>query len=161
MREVCDIVAPTAHKNGNELLCSLEEVILSMSWGPHATQAGAGHLAGNAVKFTSGGEVSISVEVSRMSQGTAAVADGEILFRVSDTARYSPGTSPSCSSLLNRAATPQNAMADRLGLNICFRLVSLMGGTSACPVKSAGIVFWFTLELTWETRLSRSASCAR
>jgi signal transduction histidine kinase/DNA-binding response OmpR family regulator len=152
MREVCDIVAPTAHKNGNELLCSLEEGMpVHVLGDPMRLRQVLVNLAGNAVKFTSGGEVSISVEVSRMSQGTAAVAGrAKFFFGVSDTG---PGIAQ---ELLPRLFEPFEQGGDTanryggtgLGLNICFRLVSLMGGHIGVSSEvGRGSVFWFTLEL--------------
>ncbi|SFM18493.1 His Kinase A (phospho-acceptor) domain-containing protein, partial [Desulfomicrobium norvegicum] len=153
LREACDIVAPMVQKNGNELLCNLEEGMpVHLIGDPMRLKQVLVNLAGNAAKFTSGGEVRISVNRSKMQKGEVAPAEGRVKlhFEVADTGPGIPR------ELLPRLFSPFEQgggdTANRyggagLGLNISSRLVDLMGGRIGLSSEPGrGSVFWFILE---------------
>jgi len=100
------------------------------------------HLMANGVKFTTAGEVVLTVEKVEET-GTAAI----VRFRVRDTG---VGLSPEVAGRIFRPFTQADSSSTRrfgglgLGLAICQRLVRQMGGTlrlESAPGK--GAAFWF------------------
>ncbi len=104
------------------------------------------NLAGNAVKFTEAGTVTVRVDRRHAEPGTTA-----LLFSVVDTGI---GIQPAARALIFESFTQADgSIIDRfggtgLGLAICRHLVRLMGGR--IDVESTpghGSRFWFTLDL--------------
>ena len=145
--EVAMLFAARAQDKGLEITASLDETL------PPRLRGDAGRLrqilsnfAGNAVKFTENGEVSIRLR--------KVGEDGEaprVRFEVRDTGI---GLDEKAQSKLFTAFTQADASTTRryggtgLGLAISKRLVELMGGTVG--VESApgrGSTFWFELSL--------------
>lgn len=153
VREVCDILAPMIQKNGNELLCDLEEdTPVHLLGDPMRLKQVLVNLAGNAAKFTSGGEVRISVNRSKMQKGEVAPVEGRVKlhFEVVDNG---PGISRDVLPRLFRpfeqggGDTANRYGGAGLGLNISSRLVDLMGGHIGLSSEPGrGSVFWFALE---------------
>jgi PAS domain S-box-containing protein len=101
------------------------------------------NLLGNAVKFTTQGEVTLSVRPGSMPDG--------LRFEVGDTG---PGIAPARRAALFSAFTQEDASITRryggsgLGLSICRSLVTLMGGEIGLDsVVGRGSVFWFDVPL--------------
>jgi len=153
VRDACDIVAPTARKNGNELLLDLaDDMPVRVLGDSMRLRQILVNLVGNAVKFTKNGDVWIKVSTSGPCDSNVP-SPGQATFRfeVSDTG---PGIAP---DLLPRLFEPFEQgggdTASRyggtgLGLNICSRLVGLMGGRIEVSSESGrGSTFWFELEL--------------
>jgi signal transduction histidine kinase len=152
VREVCDIVAPAASTNGNELLCDMDEGLPSRVLGdPMRRRQGLVNLAGNAVKFTTGGDVWIRVGLAGEGLLEASAERRRIRFEVFDTGPGIP------EELMPRLFEPfeqgEGGGASRyggtgLGLNISSRLVALMGGRIEVSSRSGqGAAFRFELDL--------------
>jgi PAS domain S-box-containing protein len=132
---------------------------LELSWGcaPELPQVVRGdpnrlrqvltNLLGNAVKFTSQGEVRLEASLANPpGEETEAV---EVLFMVSDTG---PGVEPGQRSAIFETFTQADASTSRehggagLGLAITRSLVELMGGSVWCESRAErGSVFWVSL----------------
>ncbi|MBU1168418.1 MAG: response regulator [Proteobacteria bacterium] len=107
------------------------------------------NLAGNSVKFTKEGHVSIQVE--KIKNGVIQESYEEILFRVSDSGI---GIPESKLETIFESFTQADSFVKRqfggtgLGLSICKHLVELMGGSlSVQSVEGQGSSFTFTLIL--------------
>jgi two-component system sensor histidine kinase RpfC len=103
------------------------------------------NLAGNAVKFTEAGGVSIAVAADHAGEGRVALR-----FEVSDTGI---GVAPEAQQRIFENFTQADpGIVTRfggtgLGLAICRRLVGLLGGSMGLDsAPGAGSTFWFTVE---------------
>lgn len=98
------------------------------------------NLIGNAIKFTDRGSVSVDVSCD---------AEGVLRFEVSDTGPGIPAER--LDTLFDAYVQAEPSIAGRyggsgLGLSICHRLVTLMGGAMGADSRpGAGSRFWFTL----------------
>jgi signal transduction histidine kinase/DNA-binding response OmpR family regulator len=138
VREVCDIVAPAAQKNGNELLLELDEDMpMRVVGDPMRLKQVLVNLAGNAVKFTKNGDVRITLGLVAQAQGSSS-ARKRFGFEVTDTGPGIPA------ELMPRLFEPFEQgggdTASRyggtgLGLNISSRLVGLMDGVMKASSK--------------------------
>ncbi|MBM3286938.1 MAG: response regulator [Candidatus Eisenbacteria bacterium] len=124
---VGDLLAPRAQEKGLELVCAVSPGSPSMLSGdPVRLRQVLTNLAGNAIKFTRQGEITVSVEtVARGNRRLDAV------FRVSDTGI---GIAPEKLDGLFQPFTQVDGSTTRLyggtglGLAISRRLVEMMGG---------------------------------
>ncbi|MEH2042858.1 response regulator [Nostoc sp.] len=147
VEEVLELLAPSAHHKG------LEIAGLIYSNVPTRLQGDAGrlrqilmNLIGNAIKFTSNGEVVLRAELRTLSPTTAT-----IYFAITDTGL---GITPEDQSKLFKPFTQVDASTTRkyggtgLGLAICKQLVSLMGGEMGVESRlGKGSKFWFEVTL--------------
>ena len=102
------------------------------------------NLAGNAIKFTERGEVTLDAALESQSEGTAtvrfAIADTGIGIRPDQTAR-----------LFSRFVQADDSTTRKyggtgLGLAICKQLVEMMGGTIGVDSREGqGSTFWFAV----------------
>jgi len=104
------------------------------------------NLSGNAIKFTSQGEVVISVRVTQRGPGSVslrfAVRDSGIGIAPENQKHIFEGFSQAESSTTRRFG------GTGLGLTISRRLVSLMGGELSLESElGVGSTFWFSIEL--------------
>ncbi len=158
LQEWLRAMCPAAHQKGLELLCDIDPNVPQMIVvDPVRLRQVVYNLVGNAIKFTSFGEVVVSVRLEE-APGDASF----VHFQVSDT-----GTGIS-SSKLNKifdafvqadGSTTRKYGGTGLGLTISRRLVQLMGGKIwAESSEGAGSTFHFhiRLETLEPSRASRS-----
>lgn len=145
MRCVTDLFGSVASDKDIKITTTLADDIPSRLQGDHKRlQQILLNLVGNAVKFTPSGEIRVEVQrVSGVSQGL------RLRFEVKDTgigiAKDKQNQLFESFSQLHSAYTQQNQGAG-LGLAICKRLVTLMGGTIAMKSEvGKGSSFWFEL----------------
>ncbi|MBF0263229.1 MAG: PAS domain S-box protein, partial [Magnetococcales bacterium] len=145
LETVTTLVAPKAHEKGLELLCSRGIGVPQQVRGdPLRLQQVLLNLLGNALKFTTSGEVELRVEVaSRLG------AKVELRFLVRDTGI---GIRPEQVEHLFESFTQADSSTTRqfggtgLGLAISRRLVALMGGGITARGKpNVGSEFIFTV----------------
>ena len=147
VEEAAELLAAKAHDKGLELNCCVEPEVPTLATGDAARiRQVLVNLVGNAVKFTSRGEVSVHASVEE--------DDGERIiarFQVCDTGI---GIAPEALPRLFEEFTQVDGSTRRryegtgLGLAICRRLVELMGGEIGVEsTPNHGSTFWFTLPL--------------
>ena len=154
IHEVADLMAMNAEQKGLEFICQIEPSVPTQLRGdPGRLRQVLFNLLGNAVKFTSAGEVSISVRLlDRLPDQRA-----RLRIEVKDTGI---GIPPDALAVLFTPFTQADSSMTRkfggtgLGLSIVKRLVELMSGEGAngklgeIGVEShvgCGSTFWFTL----------------
>ncbi len=104
------------------------------------------NLAGNAIKFTERGEVTVDAKLDSELPGAAivrfAITDSGIGIRPEQAAQlFSPFTQADASTTRKYGGTG-------LGLAICKQLVEMMGGSIGVDShEGQGSTFWFTLQL--------------
>jgi signal transduction histidine kinase/CheY-like chemotaxis protein len=139
-------IAPTAHKKGLELTFYLEpDVPLQITGDPSRLRQVLLNLAGNALKFTSEGEVGVRVSVDSVSQASV-----QLHFAVHDTGVGIPKDKQRrLFQPFEQAdsSTTRKFGGTGLGLAISARIVQLMGGTiwiESTPGR--GSTFHFTVQ---------------
>ncbi|MGA2145363.1 MAG: response regulator [Bryobacteraceae bacterium] len=145
VEEVADLVAVTAQQKGLEVLCYVEpDLPAKLRGDPNRLRQVLLNLAGNAVKFTHDGYVSIRVKA-------VAAAQSSVRFEVTDTG---VGVPPDKAHLLFQPFSQADATTTRrfggtgLGLSIVARLAELMGGQVGFESREGkGSCFWFTARL--------------
>ncbi len=147
VREVEHLLSGQAHAKGLEIRVDIDPSVPAYVVGDSGRiRQILLNLAGNAMKFTAQGGVTIAARAHPLEDGRSAVR-----IEVRDTGI---GISREALAKLFQAFTQADAsMARRyggtgLGLAICKRLVELMGGEIAADsAPSAGSTFWFVLPL--------------
>jgi two-component system, sensor histidine kinase and response regulator len=138
------VIAVQAHAKGIELTVSIDPTIPELLMGdPGRLRQIITNLAGNAIKFTSQGEVNIDVQ--RVDATAQAV---QLKFEVRDTGIGIPADR--IDSLFNAftqvdASTTRRFGGTGLGLSIVRQLVNLMGGSvGVVSEEGSGSCFHFT-----------------
>jgi PAS domain S-box-containing protein len=142
--DVSRLLSIQAHAKGLELTVQIDEGL------PRLVKGDAGrirqillNLAGNAIKFTIKGEVSLKISVIETGESGTRVR-----CEVRDTGIGIPADRlPSLFTAFMQvdSSTTRRFGGTGLGLSIVRRLVEMMGGeTGAESVEGAGSLFWFT-----------------
>jgi PAS domain S-box-containing protein len=144
VEDVLQVVAHTAQRKGVELIYSVDSHLPQYVIGdPLRLKQILLNLTSNALKFTDRGQVMI-----RAITGTEEAANTTVRFEVEDTGI---GISESVRNQLFQSFSQADSSTTRkfggtgLGLVICKKLVTLMGGTMDFESKLGdGSTFWFT-----------------
>ncbi len=147
LEEVSDLQAFNAQSKGLEYLCLIDPTVPVLLKGdPGRLRQIIVNLSGNAIKFTTQGEVAIYVSVSDVDDNKATLR-----FEVRDTGIGIPADRKEA---LFEAFTQADGSTTRkyggtgLGLSISKQLVRLMGGEIGVDsVENKGSTFWFTAVL--------------
>jgi signal transduction histidine kinase len=146
LRSVQDIVLPMAEEKGLAVLLEPPDADFRVGH-PGALNRVLLNLTTNALKFTSNGHVEIAVTAPTRSR---------LAFAVRDTGRgIPPDVMSSLFDPFRRRDPGDHVFSSAgLGLSICRKLVSAMGGTLGVETsESNGTRFFFELELPVVTRL--------
>ena len=135
-----------AEKKGLRITCSIGTDVPAMVEGdPHRLRQILANLLTNAVKFTAGGEISVTVQPDREH------GPEHIRFQVKDTGI---GVAPERHAHIFEEFTQEDSSTTRryggtgLGLSICRELTVLMGGEIGVESRPGeGSCFWFTVPL--------------
>ncbi len=155
-----DLLAFRAHEKKLEFVLMVDpDVPAGVRGDPGRLRQILINLGGNAIKFTSAGEVSLHVVLE-----PATGEEVRLRFELRDTGI---GIPPDKIGLLFQPFTQVDASTTRryggtgLGLSICKRLVELMGGEiGAYSGEGTGFTFWFAIGLS-PARLPEAAPQAR
>lgn len=154
--DLASSLAVKADEKSIELICAAEPTVPTMLRGdPGRLRQIITNLAGNAVKFTTNGEVSIQVSVEKDSQD-----DVQLLFSVRDTGIGIPKNK--IELLFDKfsqidASTTRQYGGTGLGLAISKQLVELMEGQIGVEsTEGTGSEFWFTARLFKQSESAHS-----
>ncbi len=147
LEEVGDMMAIRAQHKGLEFISMIApDIPAPVKGDPGRIRQILLNLTGNALKFTSQGEISVSVLAENETDTHV-----QLRFSVRDTGI---GIPPDKAKNIFDAFTQADASTTRkyggtgLGLSICKKLVALMGGKiGVLSREGAGSEFWFTLTL--------------
>ncbi len=142
--DTASILAVKAQEKGLEFICAAApDVPLLLRGDPGRLRQILLNLAGNAIKFTSSGEVAIKANIESAGSGHVTLR-----FLVRDTGIGIPADKQ---GIIFESFTQVDASTTRrfggtgLGLSICKRLAGLMGGDIGVhSAVGSGSEFWFT-----------------
>ncbi len=156
MKEVADLLVPSANQKGLKICRRIDPRVPARLVGdPVRIRQVLTNLAGNAVKFTDRGEVTLEAILLARGRGKATIR-----FLVSDTGIGIPEDRRF--AIFDSFTQVEGDNSRRyggtgLGLSICRSLVGLMGGRIGMEsTPGRGSTFWFTLELEEGAEVVRS-----
>ena len=158
IEEVAEVLAPSAHEKGFEIVCDVPpQLAAGVKGDPARLRQVLTNLVGNAVKFTERGEVVIEARAREEGDHRRIIRIG-----VRDTGIGIPADRLQAvfdSFTQVDGSTTRKHGGTGLGLTICRQLVELMGGQIRVEsAVGAGSVFWF--ELPFEPALHAAPSAA-
>ena len=147
LEDITSFISVQTNQKGIELLLQIDPKVPSLLKGdPGRVRQIITNLLCNAVKFTSHGEISLSVDVIRQNDNKALLK-----FTVSDTGI---GVTPDKLDALFQPFTQADSSTTRkyggtgLGLTISKQLTELLGGEiGAESIAGKGSKFWFTADI--------------
>ena len=147
VRDLADLLAPKAHDSGIDLIVDLPPDLPTALLGdPGRIRQVLTNLASNAIKFTRGGEVVLSVRTVYSVDKPASIR-----FEIQDTG---VGIAPHAMERLFRPFQQADSSTTReyggtgLGLAICKQIVDMMDGEIGVESEiGVGSLFWFELPL--------------
>ncbi len=147
VEELSDLFGYTAGKKGLELVAYLSKDLPRKLIGdPERVRQILNNLIGNAVKFTSQGEVQIDVSLDSLDDEEAVVR-----FRITDSGIGIPKDKVGqlfMPFIQVDASTTRHYGGSGLGLSICKKLTEMMGGEIGLESEAGiGTTFWFTARL--------------
>ncbi len=156
--EVMELFSEMADRKGLELACRIDDALPAHLMGdPLRLRQILTNLVGNAIKFTSSGEVAVEIVpapadlIQPAGEGLGAIPNCAILARVRDTGI---GMDPSTLDRLFEAFSQADGSTSRkyggtgLGLVIVKQLAEQMGGgVGVASTPGQGSTFWFTARL--------------
>ncbi len=156
IEEVVELITTQAHVKGLEINACIDRRVPRQVRGDgHRLRQILTNLIGNAVKFTSRGEVIIQVQLQTLEENIA-----DIMFSVQDTGI---GMAAEDLDKLFKPFSQVDASTTRkyggtgLGLSISKQLATLMGSNiTVTSQPRQGSNFWFTLSLPVSTQLSET-----
>jgi PAS domain S-box-containing protein len=145
LREAAEMLAVEAHRKGLELTCEVGPDVPSLLRGdPNRLRQVLVNLLANAIKFTSKGEVALTVGLEAEYERTATLR-----FKLKDTGiGFSEDQTPSFFEPFVQAdgSATRKYGGTGLGLTISKQLVEMMGGRiGAVSAPGQGATFWFTI----------------
>ena len=158
MEDFADVLALRASDKGLEFICAAApDVPTHLLGDPSRLRQILINLAGNAIKFTQRGEVSVTASLVSATDSTVVVR-----FAVRDTGL---GIPPEKQSMLFEKFTQADISVNRqfggtgLGLSISKQLAQLMGGEfGVTSAPGQGSEFWFTASFTRPAEPSGSSA---
>lgn len=159
MADFVPALAVQAREKGLSFFCTLApEIPDALRGDPHRLRQVLTNLAGNAIKFTEEGEVSVQVLLEEEGQGEL-----RLRFCVQDTGIGIPEAKKE--SIFEHFTQVDASMTRKyggtgLGLAITRQLVALMGGEMGVDsAEGRGSLFWFTVCLGKQVWEDADASC--
>ena len=154
LEDVAYTMAERAQSKGLELVCQIDpELHMDLMGDPARLRQILVNLIGNAIKFTSLGEVVIHAELEENTKENTTIQ-----FSVSDTG---VGIPPDRQKAIFDRFTQADGSTTRkfggtgLGLSICKQLTEMMGGTIGLDSQPGeGSTFWFTIPFAKSTEPS-------
>jgi signal transduction histidine kinase/DNA-binding response OmpR family regulator len=161
VEETVDLLAESAHRKGIEFMCLIQEEVPAIVQGdPNRLRQILTNLLGNAIKFTSHGEVVLRVVAVGQDAETA-----RLKFEIRDTGI---GISPENRVRLFQPFSQVDGTRTRkyggtgLGLSIAKQLVHMMGGDIGVEsTTGAGSTFWFSVPFRCSGAASRATPRTR
>jgi signal transduction histidine kinase/CheY-like chemotaxis protein len=161
-RAVAGLLAEQAAERGLTLSVATEGEISPLVGDPQRLRQVLLNFLSNALKFTQGGGITVTVRQSRAADGADGEARGRLRVEVADTGI---GVSPDQIAHLFDRFTQADASISReyggtgLGLAICKRTIDLMGGAIGAQSRPGqGSTFWFELVLPRADALVEAAA---
>jgi len=144
VEDTCDLLAIRAHEKGLEFICEIDPAVPWRVRGdPGRVRQIITNLAGNAIKFTSSGEIVVRTSLAEEGRGATMLS-----FEIRDTG---VGIPEDKIGSLFEAFTQADASTTRkyggtgLGLSISKKLTAMMGGHIGAESEvGKGSTFWFT-----------------
>ncbi len=145
VEDVCEILAVKAHQKGLDLVCIIEEATpVDLFGDPARLKQILMNLVGNAIKFTSRGEVSLHVALENSYEDRVIIG-----FEVSDTGIGIP--EDKLASIFDNfiqadVSTTRKYGGTGLGLSIAKNIVKMLGGSIGVDSQEGqGSRFWFSI----------------